>query len=232
MATDDRILPPNFSAMYGLQSIGGYDPLYLQRYGELIAASERGEPNISPPFGFNRIISPHRFDSKIIDLIGVKYVLSLSDLNSSKLTKVFQERETRVYENINVFPRAFFVEDIYWAQNKQDAIEQMFKTDTDLTKTAILEKPMPGGWDLRCPCSIGKVSVVSYSNNKVILITKNKEPGFLVFIDSYYPTWKIVLKTEDSLEERMPSIFITDFQFRGVVVPKGNNTVTFYNTPL
>ncbi|MBI2420760.1 MAG: YfhO family protein [Candidatus Levybacteria bacterium] len=62
MSTDSRILPPNFSSIYRLKSIDGYDPLYLLRYGELIAASERNSPNIDPPFGFNRIITPQRYD--------------------------------------------------------------------------------------------------------------------------------------------------------------------------
>lgn len=49
MTTDARILPPNFSIMYFIQTIDGYDPLYLRRYGELIAAMERNNPDIAPP---------------------------------------------------------------------------------------------------------------------------------------------------------------------------------------
>src|SRR5579885_640901 len=95
MATDPQILPPNFSIMYHLQSVDGYDPLYLLRYGELIAASERNKPDITPPFGFNRIITPHNYDSRIMDLLGVKYVLSLSPITSAKLEKVFSEGQTQ-----------------------------------------------------------------------------------------------------------------------------------------
>lgn len=109
MSIDDRLFTPNVATMYRLQSIDGYDPLYLQRYGELIAASERGKPDIKPPFGYNRIITPKNYDSKIIDLLGVKYVLSLSDLNSPKLKMVFQEGETRIYENKDAYPRVFIV---------------------------------------------------------------------------------------------------------------------------
>lgn len=230
MATDDRILPPNFSIMYGIQNIGVYDPLYILRYGELIAASERGEPNISSPFGFNRIISPHRFDSKIIDLLGVKYVLSLSDLNSPKLKKVFQEGETRVYENNYVFPRAFFVKDIYWAENKQDVIKHMFQSDFDLRKTSILEKLEFSNWDIKCPCSVGNAEIVSYGGNKIIIRTKNDNAGFLVITDSYYPTWKVKLVSDNDHKEYAGTIYRADFHFRGIVVPKGNYTIIFYNT--
>jgi hypothetical protein len=98
MATDSRILPPNFSIMYKLQTLDGYDPLYLQRYGELMAASGRGKPDISTPFGFNRIITPQDPISRTTDLLGVKYVLSLEKINSSKLKLVFTDGFVKVYE--------------------------------------------------------------------------------------------------------------------------------------
>ncbi|HEX8965171.1 MAG TPA: YfhO family protein, partial [Patescibacteria group bacterium] len=84
MTTDSRILAPNFSDMYHLQSIDGYDPLYLRRYAEYISASERGNPDIHSPFGFIRIITPQNYSSRLINLLGVKYILSLSDIESPK----------------------------------------------------------------------------------------------------------------------------------------------------
>lgn len=220
MTTDSKILPPNFSLMYKLQSIDGYDPLYLQRYGELIAASERSSPNISPPFGFNRIITPHNYDSKIIDLLGVKYILSLSDINSSKLTKVFQEGETRVYENKNKLPRAFFVKSINWTGNKYESINELFNTKTDLRNEAIVEK-----MEFVHPKNLeqGSAEVALYTENKVIIKTKNMKDGFLVLTDSFYPTWKATIDLHES------TIYLTDYSFRGIFVLAGNHTIEFTN---
>ena len=109
MSTDSKILPPNFSVMYGLQTLDGYDPLYLQRYGELMAAVGRESPNINPPFGFNRIITPQNFSSRIISFLNVKYVLSLDEIKNTNLDQVFTDGTVRVYENKLVLPRAFFV---------------------------------------------------------------------------------------------------------------------------
>jgi len=139
-ATDPKILPPNFSSIYLIQSVDGYDPLYLQRYGELIIAMERNRPDIEPPFGFNRIITPHNYDSRIMDLLGVKYVLSLSALNSPKLTKVFQEGQTLIYENKNVMPRTFFVKMVKTVKNKEDAMKILFDSSIDLVQTGIVEQ--------------------------------------------------------------------------------------------
>ncbi len=216
MTTDSRIFPPNFSAVYKIQSVDGYDPLYLQRYGELIAASERGEPNINPPFGFNRIITPHNYESKIIDLLGVKYVLSLKDLSSPKLEEVIQEGETRVYRNRDAYSRTFFVENVLFAKNKGDVIEKIF--NSDLGKIAIIED------SLKDDFSVGKAEIINYSENKIIIKTENKGDGFLVLVETFYPTWKA------KIDRRNVKIYRTDFNFRGIVVPKGKHNIEFENS--
>lgn len=222
MTTDDRILPPNVSMMYTIQTIDGYDPLYLRRYGELIAASERGAPDISPPFGFNRIISPKDYNSPIIDLLGVRYVLSLSEIDSDSFKKVFEEGQTKIYQNVNSFERAFFVEQIIIAYTKEEAITRMFDKNTDLRKTAIVESHET--IINQQTFTIGEAMIKTYESNKVSIQTKNAEDGFLVLTDSYYPTWKAKI---DGVEVE---VFRTDYNFRGVFVPKGEHTVEFNNT--
>ena len=228
MTTDSRILPPNFSIMYKLQSVDGYDPLYLRRYGELIAASERSSPRIDPPFGFNRIITPHNYDSRIMDLLGVKYVLSFSDLQSQKFVKVFQEGQTRVYENKNAMPRVFFVEKIRNASDKNESIRVMFDKNFDLRTTAVVEdsRGVISVTPPRCTkCEIG-AKVANYSENKVVVKTENDRNGFLVLTDSFYPTWHA------KIDDKETKIFITDYNLRGVAVPKGKHQVLFYNSLL
>lgn len=223
--TDNRILPPNFSVMYRLQTVDGYDPLYLQRYGELIAASQRREPNISPPFGFNRIIAPHTIDSKIIDLLGVRYILSLSEIQSQYLTKVFQEGETKVYENKNVVPRAFFVEEIVSVTNKNEAIRAMFEDVFEPRKVAIVEnyQGVLSSTPRKCTC---EARIVSYSENRVSIETKSEDDRFLVLTDSFYPSWKATIDGVETI------IYRTDYHFRGVFVPAGRHKVIFYNSLL
>lgn len=221
MATDSQIFPPNFSSVYKLQSVDGYDPLYLLRYGKLIAASERNSANINSSLGFNRIITPHNFESKIIDLLGVKYVLSFSDLNSSKLVKVFQEGKTIVYENKNVLPRAFFVENIRLAKNEKESMKMIFDSSIDLARTGVVEE----GEDekLNTLWSVGSAEIIDYSMNKIIISTKNHGSGFFILTDSFYPTWKAFI------DDKETKIYVTDYNFRGIVVPSGEHKVKFSN---
>ncbi len=108
MSLDRRILPPNVSMYYGLQTIEGYDPLYLKSYAQLITQMETGHPQ-DQPASFNRIISPTNINSDIINKLNVKYLLSLNPVDNPNLKLVLTEGETKVYQNLRVLPRARIV---------------------------------------------------------------------------------------------------------------------------
>jgi hypothetical protein len=222
MATDSRIFPPNFSVMYRIQSVDGYDPLFLQRYAELIAANERGQANISAPFGFNRIITPQHYRNEIVNLLGVKYLLSFSEPDKEHFKKVFSEGETQVYENTNVLPRVFFVEKLLLADNKQEAIDAIYRNKDNLVNVAVVE----GSSNLNESWNRGAAKIVDYSENKVVIQTENEKEGFLVLTDSFYPTWKAFVDGKPS------SIYLTDFNFRGIIVPSGKHQIVFQNSLL
>ncbi len=229
MPVDSRILPPNFSVVHKLQSVDGYDPLYLERYAELIAASERNEPNISPPFGFERIITPHNINSKIINLLGVKYILALEDIDSKRFKKVYQEGQTRVYENTEVLPRVFFVSLVtqYKDESKKRVITDMFRDAIDFRKEAIVESNLAA---LPRTSSVGEASIISYSENRIFIKTNNTGEGFLVLTDTFYPTWRVRVAGEKSRDLQELPVYRTDFNFRGVFLPAGTHMVEFYNT--
>lgn len=221
ISTDSKIFPPNFSIMYNLQTLDGYDPLYLKRYGELMAASGRGEPNIMPPFGFNRIITPQDPSSRIYDLLNVQYILSLKDLNDTKLTQVFTDGFVKVYKNNLALPRAFFVNSAFIANSKQQSINSLFDLNYPLDKRAVVENVtdkslFQSNWD------IGKIDFLDYSDDKIIIQTDNSGKGFMVLTDSYYPSWHARIDGKET------NIYLTDFNFRGIIVPKGKHNIEFY----
>ena len=235
MSTDSQILPPNFSAIYQIQSLEGYDPLYLRRYGELIAAIERNKPDVHAPFGFNRIITPRNIDSRLIDMLGVKYVLSLSEINSSKYEKVFTEGQTKIYKNKEVFPRVFLVAGIKPVANEQEAINNLFDKQVDLKKIAVVED-----WNNEITArtfTSGTANIFRYTENQIIIST-NSQPStsnaqlFLVLTDTFYPTWHAKVCLEGEKECKDAKIYRTNYNFRGIIIPQGKRTVVFYNTLL
>lgn len=216
MATDSRILPPNFLTHYRIQTIEGYDPLYLLSYAKLIAAVERNKPDITPPYGFNRILTPRNYDSKIVDLLNVKYIFSFTDITSARFELVFEEGQTKIFRNNNVLPRAFFVKEVLVIEDENERISSMFSQD--ISETVVIEKEIKN-----LKFSIGDASVEKFEDNEIIIKTNNRGDGFLFVSEIYYPTWSVEIDGERA------EIYRTNLTFRGIVVPKGIHEVRFKN---
>lgn len=228
MTTDNQILPPNFSIMYHLQSIEGYDPLYLLRYGEFISAMERGKPDIHSPFGFNRIITPHVFSSPLINLLGVKYVISLTDISSRQFVRVYTQGQTQLFKNKRAFPRAFFVNKLIPEENKQNAMREVFAMDNKLQSAAVVE-----GWTGNSvDFAKGSANIVEYTQDKIVIATNSKNLGFLVVTDAYYPAWHAEICSPNEDLCKAAQIYITDYMFRGIIVPKGQEKVVLFDSLL
>jgi hypothetical protein len=210
---DNRVMPPNFFTHYRLQTIEGYDPLYLKSYAEYIVAEERGKADISEPFGFNRIIAPHNYESQLFDFLNTKYILSLDEIKSPKLIKVLEEGQTKIYQNTKAFERAYFVKNVI---NTTNDISSLFTEDLQTT-ASISEKNVIEFGNL----SVGNVKLISYTENAVSLETTNSGNGFMVMSDTYYPTWKVFVDGKES------KIYKTNHAFRGVYIPKGNHFIIF-----
>jgi hypothetical protein len=221
METDSRILPPNFTINYRLESIDGYDPLYLMRYAELAAAIGRNEPNINPPFGFNRIITLQNYQNEGINILNVGYVLSLAEIDNNNYEKVFEEGETKIYKNNNSIDKAFFVERTIGAENKYDSIEKLYEQKSNLGKLAIIEDEKYN--DFNRIWTVGKAEVVSYEPNRIVVNVESDGDGFLVLTDSFYPTWRVEVDGVSS------EILRANYNFRGVVVSAGSKEVIFTN---
>jgi len=208
-------LPPNFATFYKIEDVSGYDPLYLKTYGELVAAWTRGKPDISPA-SFNRILTPQDYSSPIADLLNVKYVLSLKEEKSQNLKLVSREGQTYVYENLNVFPRIFFVENIKSSKDKNEAIKELFSNN--LRKTAVV---IDNDLKSQNNFGLGSINILDYKENSILLETDNKSDGFLVMTDIFYPTWKA------KIDNQLTKIYLTDYAFRGIFVPKGKHEINF-----
>lgn len=217
MTTDSRIIPPNFSIIYKLQSVSGYDPLYLTKYGEFITMWNRNKPDYTNT-AFNRIIEPKDYNSPLAKIANVKYVLSLIKEDSSLLELISQEESTYLYKLKNYLPRIFFVEDVLIERDKKMIAEAVFDERVSNGRYAIVEEPISG---LSYFPLMGeeKVEVQRYSENMIILSTLSREKRFLVVSDVFYPSWRAFI---DGVETK---IYRTNFTFRGIAVPVGRHEI-------
>lgn len=219
-----RIFAPNISIHDKIYTLDTYNPLLLRRYQEFAAVSEWGFVDI-PDFSFNRTIILNNYDSRLIDFLGVKYIATINDIDSKKLKYLFKEGETRVYENLSVFSRAFMVYDVEIVSDKKQIAKKMYDSKIDLRKTAFVEEPLPGRLENKRSVP-NKVQVLTYSDNVIKLDVETKEDGFLVLTDTFYPTWHAKVNNNEE------KIYRTNYSFRGIFIKAGKHRITFYNSLL
>ena len=218
MSLDRRIMPPNFSVFYKLQDVSGYDPLYLINYTKLVSAWERDKPDVTLA-SFNRIVTPANYKNFITDLLGVKYLLSLAPLESERLRLITSEGSTYLYENKDVFPRAFLVEEVIQVEDEQREIEEMFLLKDRLRNIAVTTESIKLNAEKLGPDEVSLID--EYGSSYVRIKTKTNIERLLVLTDIYYPSWRVYV---DGKEEK---VIETDFALRGVIVPSGDHTIVF-----
>jgi hypothetical protein len=191
------------------------------------------EANVAPGYGPDALKTNY-FRKRVLDLLGVKYVLHYQDMidtwQQTDLTTFPKEQFAlvykifpwQVYENKNSLPRAFLASDFILAKNKGKALALVYDQGIDLKKTVILEK-LPNLTIDKTPN--GKVNILSYSGNKVRFSTSTLGNQLLFFSDNYYPEWKV------TIDGKPAELLIADYTFRGVAVPKGEHIVEFYYAP-
>ena len=218
LSTDRRIFDGNTASVYKIETVQGYDPLFLKDYAQLV--SSWNENKVVDAGNFNRIITPQNYDSQIANLLNVKYIASFDDISRTGFKKIFQEGETKIFTNENAFNRAFFVNEIVKVENKDAELQKMFEENANLQTTAYSAEI---GF-VRQGVG-GKISLEEYSDQAIFLkvITDQETP--LVISNIYYPGWRASVNGKD-----VP-IYRVDYLLQAIIVPKGESLVEFKFSP-
>ena len=218
------------SVYYHIPNTNGYDPLYINRYGEFLESLNDRKIKSSGRVGTS-LPQNGKYLPKVIDLLGIKYVLiKTKDLNKpwvlpikqypkDKFELIYKEKDFLLFKNNNVFPRAFLVENIKVLNKDQEIINQMLDDNFDLRNSAVIEK------DINLNNSIdfkGNASIIKYLPNEVEIDTSSNADSLLILTDNYYPGWKA------EIDGKQTEILRTDYTFRGILVPEGRHKVKFY----
>lgn len=191
---------------YFHNSVGGYHPAKLEIYQELIE-NQLGKLN-----------------SAVVDMLNTKYLM-VPGKNGQAL----------VQQNPKACGPAWFVSDIKWAKNAQEAMNDLnappLSNPTDTTNgifnplnTAILRDSLKHYFE---NTQIGKaagafISVKKYSPDTIIYQTNNSEAGLAVFSEIYYPKgWKA------TIDGKKAHILRADFVLRALKIPAGSHKVEF-----
>lgn len=233
----------NFATQFGVFSPDGTDPLNLKWYNALLQSSKEGklsqkftrstrsDAQIYPGYGADDLPNnPYRF--RIMDLLGIKYVLSRSDnpQNDSTFPKprfsmLWQNLDGWiVYENTMASPRFFLTDAIRYFRNDKDFEQQLFQPDFDPKRMVLLEDSLKE--KIRVAPTVNKsVVLISYAPTTVQIRTESDQNQLLYLSDAFDPNWRVYIDGEKS------EIYKANYTFRAVPIPSGKRTVIFNYEP-
>lgn len=206
---------PDTNMPYRLQVVGGYDSIRLASYHDYLQLSQ-------PGVWSNQVILT-RYDSTLLDLVNMKYVLTDREIRSPKFELVF-DRGTKIYRNRGVLPRAFIVPEAKVLSQGEQVQAELRSPRFDPRRTVLLQDepagvPTGGG--------SGEVSVVAYQPEKVVIrASVSSGGGWLVLSDAFYPGWQA------TVDGKPVMIYRADYAFRAVPLSEGTHLVHFIYYPL
>jgi hypothetical protein len=234
--TENAILDQNFATIYKIFDFKGYDSMYLRRYGELVAAAETGKmPAIVPRSDAYINHWSDRQSERLLDLLGVKYLLDKDDgLKSDwdeepakfppeKYQLLWQRRPWRVYERKTALPRVVLFGDYQVETDNNKILEKLYEVNFDYQKQLILEESPE--IVLKKATKV-KANIISYEPNNVRIRTDSDVPQLLFLSDNYYPGWKALV------DGKKTEILRANYTFRAVALPAGSHEVIFDYDPL
>jgi hypothetical protein len=201
----------NIEMYFGFQTVGGYNPLFLNRYYEYINQYMSTGPPVEK--GWIVFFYEARRHQRLMDLLNLKYIIS-HDRDRYAMRKTF-------------LPRAFVVPRAVTVKRK-DILDMLVRADFDPRETVLLEEApqgVPGGSEGSAGDASGRARILSYRPDEIILKVQATAPAYLFLSEVYYPGWKA------SIDGRRASILRGNYLFRVIPVPGGNHRVRVYFDP-
>jgi hypothetical protein len=138
--------------------------------------------------------------------------------------------DVKVYQNLDVLPRAFVVRLAWPVDDWEQALARMQEAGFDPASEVVLE----GAVQPPCvPVGTGPPAVpddmrmVSYAPERVVMDVELAAPGYLVLTDANYPGWRAWVNGDEA------TVMTADLLFRAVCLAEGQHHVEFvFDAPL
>ena len=131
--------------------------------------------------------------------------------------------DVKIYENLNVRPRAYLVHQVHAAPTPAIALAYLLDDHAvQGGQAAVVEADLT--LDSQ-PAADDSATMVKYTAQEVVVQSRSQAEAFLVLSDTAYPGWQA------TVDGAPTEIYTTNYLFRGVRVPAGTHEVRFVYAP-
>jgi hypothetical protein len=176
---------------------------------------------------------------RLLELWGVRYVVSLRDLPVSSFRVVeevsmpsYYGRTLKLYRDDAALPRAYFTQNIVSKKTEKDVFQAIQEGKTSPYFAAYSVSGLPTNFS-RDTASFNEHSFkehqevypVLLENTRLSFTTNSVEDAYLVVSDTFYPGWRVSV---DGILQKPIQVNILQ---RAVAVPSGRHTIVWYFVP-
>lgn len=217
---------PSMNLLYRLHDIWGIEVIRLKRLDDLYRLL------ISAP----SISSTH-----LINLYGVRYVVSVTPLDEDKRFELIdarveglkgdqedllKENTIKLYRIRDPILRAWLVKDFKMMSPEAMLIRMASKEFHPDQEVLLEEEPRFNPFEKKGKRVEGEIKLIHESNNRIRLLVKASEDAMLVLNDTYFPGWKVYV------DGKRRNIFRANYTFRAVALRGGTHQIEFIYEPM
>lgn len=226
-----EVLTANTWAVYGLESVSGYNILVPKDTADFISLINFKETNKENA----RFLDIKDFDSKLLDLVNAKYVVSILRktgspsgdgelayfIDENKYEPVYKEGPLQILKNKNYLERFFTVKDYKVIADKNLSYKYLSGSDFEPSTELVLERePF-----LKGPFGLCDIKLAGYQGQSYQFNSKCQNNSLLFISSAYHEGWKAVINGREG------EIIKADGNFMAVVLPEGNSDIVLKFMP-
>jgi len=196
----------------GVDHVGGYDPMMLRRYAELINAL-RGAP-----LGANMPILAAEAPHPAMDMLGARVWHFSSEQPDPSWPRW---KRSNFYENPGALRRAWVVNNAVVMESVEERLKTIAKGPWDPRRTVILETYPTDAPPVPTEKPAGRAKVLARSPGYYEIEAENDADAYLVLSEAYYPGWTA------ELDGRSVEVLPANHLIQTIRLPAGKHVVRF-----
>lgn len=196
----------------GVDHVGGYDPMMLRRYAELVNAL-RGAP-LDQNMPLLAAEAPH----PAMDMLGARVWHFASGKPDPSWPRW---RKTELYENPGALPRSWVVNNAVVMESREERLSTIAKGSWDPRRTVILESIPDTAPPVTTEKLAGTARVLERRPGHYLIEAANEADAYLVLSEAYYPGW------EAEVDGLPAAVLPANHLIQTIRLPAGKHLVRF-----